>query len=45
MSLKRRILVNIGSNWANSFVAAIVGLVLVPVIIKADLPNARVEDV
>lgn len=35
MSLKKRILINIGSNWANTFVSAIVGLVLVPVMLTS----------
>lgn len=34
MSLKKRILINIGSNWAGTFVAIIVGVLLIPLILS-----------
>src|SRR3972149_6392854 len=34
MSLRKRIIINAGSNWASTVVTAIVGLVLVPIILR-----------
>jgi len=34
MSLRKRIIINAGSNWASMAVAAVVGLVLVRIILR-----------